>query len=97
MDGLAQKAAYRCRNCGGDMVGDGYTTPYHCEFAEMPEGTEPDASPVYCDFDEVGAWAAQFECGPCPACKDSVGGVMRHDPDAHAIICDGCGYRVGVD
>ena len=40
----------RCPICGGTMVGDGYTTLRHCEFArdEDIEGKEPDAGPVYC-------------------------------------------------
>lgn len=39
-----------CPVCGGTMVGDGYTTLRHCEFArdEDVEGKEPDAGPVYC-------------------------------------------------
>ena len=39
-----------CPICGGTMVGDGYTTLRHCEFArdEDIEGKEPDAGPVYC-------------------------------------------------
>lgn len=41
-----------CEKCGGTMVGDGYTSVLHCEFAEEAtyDSLEPDASPVYCDF-----------------------------------------------
>ena len=55
----------RCKNCGGSMIGDGYTEPLRCEFAEVEEGTEPDANPVYCgsdagpnpaNFADRGAW-----------------------------------------
>lgn len=43
-----------CSKCGGTMLGDGYTTPFHCEFADESkyELTEPDAPPVECDFEE---------------------------------------------
>lgn len=41
-----------CPRCGGTMVGDGYTTVEHCEFAELPEGIEADGGPVYCNFEE---------------------------------------------
>lgn len=45
----------RCRNCGGTMVGDGYTTVYHCEFVDTSGMyLEPDAGPIYCEVsDEV--------------------------------------------
>ena len=40
-----------CPDCGGEMVGDGYTSAIHCENA--PEEwwfyNEPDANPVYCE------------------------------------------------
>jgi len=40
-----------CKNCGGTMIGDGYTTILHCEFAdeELYRDKEPDTSPVYCN------------------------------------------------
>ena len=34
------------------MIGDGYTMVRQCEFAEVPDDMEPDAPPVFCDFDE---------------------------------------------
>jgi len=49
-----------CKNCGGDMSGDGYTTPYCCETLSIVNGQleveetgttlifEPDCNPVYC-------------------------------------------------
>lgn len=37
-----------CKVCGGEMVGDGYTTVISCENADAT-GYEPDAEPVYCD------------------------------------------------
>jgi hypothetical protein len=43
-----------CPKCCGTMIGDGYTVVLHCEFADVPEGVEPDAPPVYCDFTEGG-------------------------------------------
>lgn len=41
-----------CIKCGGTMVGDGYTSVMHCEYADESayEFHEPDASPVYCDY-----------------------------------------------
>jgi len=44
----------RCVKCGGDMFGDGYTKVEHCEYADddIVEMTEPDANPIYCDYDE---------------------------------------------
>jgi hypothetical protein len=41
-----------CINCGGTMIGDGYLTVRHCEFAtdDLYWDKEPDAPPVYCDF-----------------------------------------------
>ncbi len=36
-----------CKNCGGDMLGDGHSVVYHCEYTD-PECTEADADPVYC-------------------------------------------------
>lgn len=37
-----------CPHCGGDIIGDGYTTIRHCENVDLPLGIEPDAGPVYC-------------------------------------------------
>jgi hypothetical protein len=44
-----------CKNCGGTMQGDGYKTVLACEFADESklDGLEPDANPVYCDFDST--------------------------------------------
>ena len=44
----------QCDKCGGTMIGDGYTSVMHCEFAEEEtyEFHEPDANPVECDFKE---------------------------------------------
>ena len=43
-----------CKNCGGDMIGDGYTSVIHCEYAdhELIDLCEPDCSPIFCDFKE---------------------------------------------
>ena len=46
-----------CIKCGGDIVGDGYSTPMRCEYAEDKENT-PDADITYCDFEE------QYEAEP---------------------------------
>ena len=39
-----------CPNCGGNMVGDGWTTVRRCENVdlELVEDMEPDAGPVFC-------------------------------------------------
>jgi hypothetical protein len=43
-----------CPKCGGDIIGDGYTSVMHCEYAEDSEYEyhEPDANPVWCNFEE---------------------------------------------
>lgn len=42
-----------CKNCGGDMVGDGYTEVSHCENLDLfGQGYEPDANPVFCDYED---------------------------------------------
>ena len=39
-----------CINCGGTMVGDGYTSAYHCEFVDDASDRTPDSAPVYCNY-----------------------------------------------
>jgi len=39
-----------CKNCGGDMIGDGYTVVLHCEYSEV-DYLESDAGPVYCTLE----------------------------------------------
>ena len=41
-----------CIKCGGEMIGDGYTDVMRCEYVDDIEGYEPDAYPLYCDFEE---------------------------------------------
>lgn len=41
-----------CPKCGGTLLGDGYTTVVHCEYVKDIGDVEPDASPIYCDFEE---------------------------------------------
>jgi len=50
------------------MIGDGYTVVRHCEFADVPSGTEPDAEPVYCTPDALP--------NNCPGCGVQSG--FRH-------------------
>jgi hypothetical protein len=41
----------KCRDCGEDMLGDGYTEVLHCADVDViGEGYEPDADPVYCEI-----------------------------------------------
>lgn len=44
----------QCSKCGGEMIGDGYTSVFHCENADEStyEFHEPDADPVECLFEE---------------------------------------------
>ena len=37
-----------CPICGGTMIGDGYTTPIHCEYVDIDPWIEPDFGPIYC-------------------------------------------------
>ena len=39
-----------CCPCGGELIGDGYISTMHCEFAEEEayEFKEPDAAPTLC-------------------------------------------------
>lgn len=43
----------KCKNCGGDMIGDGYISVIHCEYADEDKYCfrEPDADPIYCSFE----------------------------------------------
>lgn len=43
----------RCPNCGGDLVGDGYTSVVHCEYVDPDPWLEPDANPVYCNYPDM--------------------------------------------
>ncbi len=44
----------QCEKCGGTMVGDGFNTIMHCEFAdeETYYDKAPDEGPIYCDYTE---------------------------------------------
>lgn len=38
-----------CKTCGGNMIGDGYTTPIQCETLDLHGSAyEPDCDPVHC-------------------------------------------------
>ena len=43
-----------CKYCGDDMMGDGYTLPFHCVNALEEDWwySAPDSGPHYCDFRE---------------------------------------------
>ena len=51
----------KCPKCGGDIIGDGYTSVMHCEYAddEEYEHCEPDADVVLCNFEESSMLARQ--------------------------------------
>lgn len=74
-----------CPNCGGDWIGDGFTTPIHCERIECPQDREADANPLPCEL-------PASDCGPCPACAGSLNGTMRYDEYRDAVRCDACGH-----
>ena len=38
-----------CPICGGTIVGDGYTLPFHCENVDLPEDRECDAPILLCE------------------------------------------------
>ena len=40
---------YYCPVCGGNLIGDGYTTPIHCENVDLPLDVEADSGPHYCE------------------------------------------------
>ena len=40
-----------CIKCGSRMIGDGYTMVLYCETIDLPLDVEPDANPVYCNFE----------------------------------------------
>jgi hypothetical protein len=47
-----------CKNCGGSMVGDGYTLVRHCENVNDIQDKEPDAGPIYCELKDYPEYAA---------------------------------------
>ena len=52
-----------CPNCGGSMIGDGYTVVRHCEYADSA-GYEPDAEAVLCHkptVEETKAFMARID------------------------------------
>ena len=42
-----------CPNCGGDILGDGYTLPRHCEFVMSSIDREPDSHVELCNFNTL--------------------------------------------
>lgn len=45
---------HQCIDCGSDILGDGFTIIYHCEYVEDLESFEPDAGTLYCGFGHSG-------------------------------------------
>ncbi len=41
-----------CKNCNGTMIGNGFTTPIHCEYVDLPNDVEADSGPHFCNFEE---------------------------------------------
>ena len=52
-----------CSDCGGTLIGDGYSTVVHCEEAqeELYSESEPDANPVMCGFNAKPTNAKAFD------------------------------------
>ena len=48
--GFIEQHRNSCPKCGGTIIGDGYTSPEHCEFAEVDPWVEADAPAVLCTF-----------------------------------------------
>ena len=46
--------AIYCSNCNGDIIGDGYNSVMHCEYADNDkvEYCAGDEGPVLCDYEE---------------------------------------------
>jgi hypothetical protein len=42
---------YSCIDCGAEMIGDGSTSPYTCEYAQGDEVVEADGGPIYCGYE----------------------------------------------
>ncbi len=75
-----------CPNCGGSMVGDGYTMPRHCESIEAPEGAEPDSGPWHCQAHLERLLAGvQALVQPHYASLNEHAG--RNDRLLHAVLC----------
>jgi hypothetical protein len=43
---------YQCPKCGGTILGDGYSEPTYCEFADYPLDSIPDGPTILCDYVE---------------------------------------------
>ena len=52
---------FTCPHCGGNILGDGYTSPMACENANVPEDRECDASVLLCVPPETAALTAPEE------------------------------------
>ncbi len=72
-----------CPNCGGAILGDGYTSPYVCESAteEDYEFKEPDARPTYCRITPPEPDKICFDCGA----------LERENPCTLLVTCSMCG------
>ena len=51
-----------CPICGGTMIGDGYTTPIHCENVDIDPWIEPDFGPIYCVEDPAEILDEEYYC-----------------------------------
>lgn len=50
LEGADPEPCHVCKDCGGAMIGDGFTDPVRCEDFEPPADLcpEPDSGPWYC-------------------------------------------------
>ena len=69
----------RCPNCGGAILGDGFTLPYHCERVTVTH-REPDAPVLYCSSDELpSSGTAMSQCSCTGVCALALGGTLAKD------------------
>ncbi len=74
-----------CPNCGGEIIGDGYTSNMKCENAEDVDFLEPDAEIVLCNFTEDVR---------CPDCKSPSRIGLRESIWVKCANCK-CEYNPG--
>ena len=78
----------RCPNCGGTLIGDGYTAVIHCENATDVDAiaeAEADAGPIYCETYE-GRWV-RVMMEPIPVLGWQCTCTWVNVPDAKATRC----------
>lgn len=75
-----------CPNCGGTMVGDGFTLARHCERREVPDGAEPDSGPWHCQA-HLEHLLAGVQALLQPSYAEMNKHAGRNDRLLHAVLC----------